>query len=161
MPFWCYMHMRLFGKKGATWPPEGPQSNVVIKSLASQSQSVCPLRFQSPTIKDTKKGAQTWHEGTKQLIRQLREQCYRTMIRAATLVPQTKLPETPSYTESETLKTKSEGFQDRMGWFQKEGLFFLPGNLQWKLVNSLHATTHLGKKALQRLLERSFRGTGL
>ena len=28
------------------------------------------------------------------------------------------------------------------------------------LVNSLHATTHLGEKALQRLLERSFRGTG-
>ena len=48
-----------------------------------------------------------------------------------------------------------------MGWFQKEGLIFLPGNLQWKLVNSLHATTHLGEKALQRLLERSFRETGL
>ena len=46
-----------------------------------------------------------------------------------------------------------------MGWFQKEGLLFLPGNLQWKLVNSLHVTTHLGEKALQRLLERSFRGT--
>ena len=48
-----------------------------------------------------------------------------------------------------------------MGWFQKEGLLFLPGNLQWKLVNSLHATTHLGEKALQRWLESSFRGTGL
>ena len=47
-----------------------------------------------------------------------------------------------------------------MRWFQKEGLLFLPGNLQWKLVNSLNATTHLGEKALQRLLERSFRGTG-
>ena len=43
----------------------------------------------------------------------------------------------------------------------KKELLFLPGNLQWKLVNSLHATTHLGEKALQRLLERSFRGTGL
>ena len=43
----------------------------------------------------------------------------------------------------------------------QEGLLFLPGNLHWKLVNSLHATTHLGEKALQRLLERSFRGTGL
>ena len=27
------MHMLLFGKKEATWPPEGPQSNTVIKSL--------------------------------------------------------------------------------------------------------------------------------
>ena len=34
----------------------------------------------------------------------------------ATLVPQTNLPETPSYTEGETLKAKSEGFQeDHMG----------------------------------------------
>ena len=67
----------------------------------------------------------------------------------------------PSYTEGEALKAKSEGFQeDHMGWFQKEGRLFLPGNLQRKLVNSLHATTHLGEKALQRLLERSFRGTG-
>ena len=84
------------------------------------------------------------------------------LIGVATLVSQTNLQETPSYTESETLKAKSEGFQeDHMGWFQKEGLLFLPGNLQWKLVNSLHATTHLGGKALQMLLKRSFRGTAL
>ena len=50
----------------------------------------------------------------------------------------------------ETLKAKSEGFQeDHMGWLQKEGLLFLPGSFQWKLVNSLHATIHLGEKALQ------------
>ena len=82
------------------------------------------------------------------------------LIGIATLVPQTNLPETPSYTEGETPKAKSEDFQeDHMGWFQKEGLLFLPGNLQLKLVNfnSLHATTHLGEKTLQRLLERSFR----
>ena len=48
-----------------------------------------------------------------------------------------------------------------MGWFRKKGLIFLPWNLQWKLVNSLHVTTHLGEKALQRLLERSFRGTSI
>ena len=84
------------------------------------------------------------------------------IIGVATLVTQTNLPETPSYTEGETLKAKSEGFQeDHIGWFQKEGALFLPENLQWKLVNSLHATTHLGEKALQRLLERSFRGTGV
>ena len=76
------------------------------------------------------------------------------LIGVATLVPQTNLPEIPSYTEGKTFKAKSEGFQeDHMQWFQKEGLFFLPWNLQWKLVNSLHATTHLGERALQRLLE--------
>ena len=68
----------------------------------------------------------------------------------ATLVPQTNLAETPSYTEGETPKANSEGFQDHMGWFPKEGLLFLPGDLQWKLVNSLHVITHLGEKALQR-----------
>ena len=50
------------------------------------------------------------------------------LIGVATLVPQTNLPETPSYTEGETLKAKSEGFH-YMGWFQKEVLLFLPGNL--------------------------------
>ena len=46
------------------------------------------------------------------------------------------------------------------GGSKRRDSLFLPGNRQWKLVNSLHATTHLGEKALQRLLERSFRGTG-
>ena len=33
------------------------------------------------------------------------------------IVPQTDFPETPSYTECETLKSKSEGFkEDLMGW---------------------------------------------
>ena len=50
------------------------------------------------------------------------------LIGVATLVPETNLPETPSYTEGETLKAKSEGLQeDHMGWFQKEGLLFLSG----------------------------------
>ena len=47
------------------------------------------------------------------------------LIGVATLVPQISVPETPSYTEGETLKAKSEGFQeDHMGKFQKEGLLF-------------------------------------
>ena len=52
---------------------------MVIKSLDSWRQSICPLRFQSLTLQGTKKGARKWHEGTKKLARQLREQCYRTM----------------------------------------------------------------------------------
>ena len=159
MPFWCYMHMLLFGKKEDNWPPESSQSNTVIKSLGSWRQSICPLRFQSPTVKDTKNGAQKRHEGIKQLKTAKRAALQNNdLIGVATLVPQTNLSETTSYTEAETLKAKSEGFQDHLGWFQKEGVIFLLGNRQWKLVNSLHATTHLGEKALQRLLERSFRG---
>ena len=52
----------------------------------------------------------------------------------ATLVPETNLPETPSYTEGKTLKAKSEGFQeDHMGWFQKERLVFFLGTSNGRL----------------------------
>ena len=43
----------------------------------------------------------------------------------------------------------------------KGGTPFSAWDCQWKLINSLHAITHLGEKALQRLLEMSFRGIGL
>ena len=90
---------------------------MVSKSLGSWRQSISLLRFQSPIVKDTKKRAALQNND---------------LIGVATLVPQTNLPETLSYSESETLKAKSEHFQeDHMGWFQKEGLLFLPGNLQW------------------------------
>ena len=97
---------------------------MVIKSLDSWRQSICPLKFQSPTVKDSKKGARKWHEGTKQPIRQLKKAALQNngLIGIATLVPQTNLPETP-YTKGETLKAKSEGFQeDHM--IQKEGTPF-------------------------------------
>ena len=56
----------------------------------------------------------------------------------------------PSYTEDDTLKAKSEGFQDHMGVVPKGGTPFSAWEPQWKLFNSLPATTHLGEKALQR-----------
>ena len=49
------------------------------------------------------------------------------LIGIATLVPQTNLPETPSYAEGETLKPKREGFQDHMGWFHGRDSFFCLG----------------------------------
>ena len=49
------------------------------KSLSFWRQSFCLLRFQPPTVKDTKKGAQKWSKETKQPIRQLREQHYRIL----------------------------------------------------------------------------------
>ena len=52
---------------------------MVIKFLDSWRQSICLLRFHSSILKDTKKGPQKWHKGTKQLIRELREQHYRTV----------------------------------------------------------------------------------
>ena len=50
------------------------------------------------------------------------------LIGVATLVPQTNLPETPSYTEGETLKAKSEGFQeDQWGGSKRRDSFFCLG----------------------------------
>ena len=47
------------------------------------------------------------------------------IIEVATLVLQTNFPETPSYTEDETLKAKSQDFQeDHMGGSKRRDSFF-------------------------------------
>ena len=116
--------MLLFGKKEATWPPEDPQSNMVTKSLDSWRQSICPLRFQSPTVKDTKKGPQKWqgNQAANQAAKRAALQ-NNDLTGISTLVPKANLPEIPSYIPGETLKAKSGGFQeDHM--IQKEGTPF-------------------------------------
>ena len=105
---------------------------MVIKLLDFWRQSICPLSFQSPTVKDTKKGAQKWHQGNQAADQAAKRAALQNndLIGVATLVPQSNLSETLSYTEAETLKAK-QGFQeDHLGWFQTEELLFLPGNLQ-------------------------------
>ena len=52
---------------------------MVIKYLGSWWQYISLLRVQSPIVMDTKRVAQKWYKGTKQLIRQFGEQHYRTM----------------------------------------------------------------------------------
>ena len=52
-------------KEEATWHPKGPQSNMMIISLGSCRQYICLPRFHYPIVKDTKKGAGKWHEGTQ------------------------------------------------------------------------------------------------
>ena len=50
------------------------------------------------------------------------------LLGVATLVPKTNLPETPSYSEGETFKAKSEDFQeDDMEWFQRKDSYFFLG----------------------------------
>ena len=50
------------------------------------------------------------------------------LIGVATLVPQTNLPETPSYTEGETLKAKSEAFKKIIwGGSKRRDSFFCLG----------------------------------
>ena len=92
------------------------------------------------------------------------------LIWVATLVPQTKLPETPSYTEGETLKVKSEGFQEgHMGWFQKERLYFCleTSNGSWLTLTCHHSfkgkgPPNLTRKVLQRnRLPNNYKASGL
>ena len=83
---------------------------MVIEYLGSWRQYIYPLRFQSPTVKDTKKGAQKWPEGPKQDSNQdqgasqdegaSQDQAAQRaalqnhdLIGVATLVSQTNLPE--------------------------------------------------------------------
>ena len=137
---------------------------MVIKSLGFLEAVHLPTEVSVSHCKGHQKGSMEVTQGNQAADQAAKRAALQNndLRRVATLVPQTNLPETPSYIEGETLKAKSDSFQeDHTGWFQKEGLLFLPGNLNWKLVNSLHATTRLGEKALQRLLERSFKGTGL
>ena len=69
------------------------------------------------------RGSQATNQAAKKAVLQNHD-----LMGVATLVPQTTLPETPSYTEGETLKAKNKGFQeDHMGWFQREGLLFCLG----------------------------------
>ena len=142
----------------------GSQSDMVTKSLGFLEAVHLPTEVSVSNCKGHQKGSMEVTQGNQAANQAAKRAALQNndLRRVATLVPQTNLPESSSYIEGETLKAKSESFQeDHTGWFQKEGLLFLPGNLKWKLVNSLHATARLGEKALQRLLERSFRGTDL
>ena len=51
-----HVHAAIWKERGHL-TPESPQSNMVIKFLGSWRQSICLLKFQSPTVKDTKKWA--------------------------------------------------------------------------------------------------------
>ena len=76
------------------------------------------MRFQSPAVKDTNDGSTEEARGNQAADQAARRAALQNhdLIGVATLVPHTNLPETPSYTEDETLKAKSECFQeDHMG----------------------------------------------
>ena len=98
---------------------------MVIKSLRLLEAVHLPTEVSVSCCKGHQKGSTKVARGTQAADQAAKRAALQNhdLIGAASLVPQTNLPETPSYTEGETLKAKSEGFQeDHMGWFQKEGL---------------------------------------
>ena len=106
------MHMLLFGKKEATWPPEGPQSNMVIKSLDLEVVHL-PTEVSVSHCKGHQKGSMYVAWGNQAADQAAKRAALQNndLIGVATLVPQTNLPETPSYTEGETCKAMSKSFQ--------------------------------------------------
>ena len=147
------MHVLLFGKKRGHLTTRGSPIKYGDQILRLLDAVHWPAEVSVSRCKGHQKGSMEVAQGNQADDQAAKRAALQNsdLIGVATLVLQTDLPETPSYTEGETLKSKHESFQeDHMGWFPKEGLLFLPGNLQWKLVNSLHTTTHLGEKALQR-----------
>ena len=130
MPFLCYVHMLLFGKKGATWGTQGSPikcGDQILRLLEAvhlpTEVSVSHCRGHQKGNIEVAWGNQPTDQAAKRAVLQNND-----LIGVATLVLQTNLPETPSYTEGEILKAKSEGFQENhMGWFQKERLLFMPG----------------------------------
>ena len=79
-------------------------------------------------LEDTKKGHRSGmrDQGADQAARRAALQNH-DLVGIAILVPQTNLSETPSYTEGEILKAKSEGFQDHMGGSKRRDSFFCLG----------------------------------
>ena len=105
--------MLLFGKKGHLTTRGSPikygdqilRLLVAVHLSAKVSISHCK-RHQKGSL-EVARGTQAADQAAKRAELQNHD-----LIGIATLVPQTNLPETPSYTEGETLKAKSEGFQE-------------------------------------------------
>lgn len=54
------------------------------------------------------------------------------------------------------------GFQPTpSGWLQREEILFLSQNIQWKVIKSIHDTTHLGRDSFTSIISRSFNSKGL
>ena len=130
MPFLCYVHMLLFGKKGATWGTQGSPIKCGDQILRLLEAVHLPTEVSVSYCKGHQKGSTevAWgNQAADQAAKRAALQNH-DLIEVATWVPQANLPEIPSNTEAETFKAKSEGFQeDHMGWLQKEGLFFCLG----------------------------------
>ena len=172
MPFWCYMHIMLFGKKGAIWPTRGfpiKYGDQILKTLGGSPSAYwgfsVPLKGHQKGSTEVARGNQAVDQAAKRAALQNND-----LIWVATLVPQTKLPETPSYTEGETLKAKSEGFQEgHMGWFQKERLYFCLeiSNGSWLTLTCHHSfkgkgPPNLTRKVPQRnRLPNNYKASGL
>ena len=90
-------------KEKAIWPPEGPQSNMVVKSLLLEAVHL-PTEVSVSHYKGHQKGSTevAWgNQAADQAAKRAALQNH-DLIGVATLVPQTNVPETPSYTEGES-----------------------------------------------------------
>ena len=110
--------MLLFGKKEATFHRSlikyGDQILRLLEAVPLPAKvSVSHCKGHQKGNREVAQGDQKADQASKRAALQNND-----LIGVATIVLQTNLPETPSYTEGETLKAKSEGFQeDHIRWF--------------------------------------------
>ena len=85
---------------------------MVIKSLGLSEAVHLPVKVSVSHCKGHQKGSMEGARGNQAADQAAERAALQNHdpIGAASLVPQTNLPETPSYTEGETLEAKSEGF---------------------------------------------------
>jgi hypothetical protein len=69
-----------------------------------------------------------------------------------------KLPPTPNYTKEEEQWAKDEkGIKEKGGWWKlPDQRFFVPSAVAAPLIKQQHELTHLGKTALEKLLDKYY-----
>ena len=112
MLFWCYIaHAAIWKERGRLTTRGSPikYGDQILRLLEAvhlpTEVSVSHCKGHQKGSMEVTRGSQAADQAAKTVALQNND-----LIGVATLVSQTNLPETPSYTEGETLKDKSEGF---------------------------------------------------
>ena len=113
MPFWCYIHLLLFGKKRGHLTTRGSPIKYGDQILRLLEAVRLPDEVSVSHCKGHQKGSTEVARGNQAADQAARRAALQNhdRIGIATLGPQTNLPETPSYTEGETLKLKVRHFR--------------------------------------------------
>ena len=110
MPFWCYIAHAASWKERGHLTIQGSPIKIGDKILRLLEAVYLPAEVSVSHCKVHQKGSVEVAQGNQAANQAAKraEVQNNDLIGVAILVPQTNLPETPSYTEGETLKAKSE-----------------------------------------------------
>ena len=144
--------MLLFGKKEATFHRSlikyGDQILRLLEAVPLPAKvSVSHCKGHQKGNREVAQGDQKADQASKRAALQNND-----LIGVATLVHRLICQKLLHILKVRLLKLRVRVFKKAIwGGFKRSDSYFLPGNLQWKLVNSLYATTHLGVQAFKRV----------